>query len=250
MAKKFKDYYNLAYARLISSKIQQVRPDFPSEKFCAHTGRSIRGKEFGARVEVFALALKESLGGSYRENLELFFEILGPPLKTHTGMFTEGWWLWPIGRYIEREAPKNPKNLALSLRFIEELTRRFTGEFAIRPLLEQKPERVLRQMQKWTGHSCVHVRRLSSEGIRVHLPWAKKLDLYPSYQAECLDVLESLIAAPEKFVQKSVGNNINDLYRAHPMIAESFVERWRNSADKHTQWILRHGQRSLTKGKS
>jgi len=36
------------------------------------------------------------------EIIALFHDILGPELKTSEGMFTHGWWLWPVGRYVEQ----------------------------------------------------------------------------------------------------------------------------------------------------
>jgi 3-methyladenine DNA glycosylase AlkC len=50
-------------------------------------------------------------------------------------MFTEGWWLWPVGRYVEKHGIDNT---GISFSFIKELTKRFTGEYAIRPLLANK----------------------------------------------------------------------------------------------------------------
>ena len=40
-------------------------------------------------------------------------------LYGETGMFTEGWWLWPIGRYVERHALEKP---AETLSFLHAFT--------------------------------------------------------------------------------------------------------------------------------
>lgn len=93
MAKKFKDYYNKKTAELIAGKIRQISPRFDVKKFVALVTYRVRGKEFLARQEVFVDAFEECLGEHYTRNISLFKKILGPPLKTETGMFTEGYWL-------------------------------------------------------------------------------------------------------------------------------------------------------------
>ncbi len=54
-------------------------------------------------------------------------------------MFREGWWLWPLGRYVEKNGDID---FSVSMDFIYELTKRFTGEFAIRPLIKKYPKKV------------------------------------------------------------------------------------------------------------
>ena len=66
---------------------------------------------------------------SYSETITIFKKILGPELETAKGMFTYGWWLWPVGRYVERHGIID---FQTSVDFIYELTKRFTGEFAMR----------------------------------------------------------------------------------------------------------------------
>ena len=63
----------------------------------------------------------------------------------------------------------------LSLSFLKELTKRFTGEYAIRPLLKEHPGEVMDELIQWTKKENVHVRRLASEGIRIRLPWSPRL---------------------------------------------------------------------------
>ncbi len=249
MAKKLKDHYNINCARLIASKIGEHKPDFQKDAFVQEISRKIRGQSFLARQDVFASALVDYLDSDYLKSLDYIHKLLGPKLQQETGMFTYGYWLWPFGRWIEQQAPKHPKHLKQSLNLIYELTQRFTGEFAIRPLLDQHSLAVLKVMNMWSLDSSVHVRRLASEGLRVRLPWAKKLDVFHNHFEECQDILFNLRQAPEKFVQKSVGNNINDLYKDRPDLAKKLVQRLSSSKPmpNSTQWIIRHGQRSLRK---
>jgi 3-methyladenine DNA glycosylase AlkC len=247
MPKKLKDHYNSQCALLIAQKLQAVQKKFPADEFVNDVRRQIRGKEFLQRQDVFVNSLHGFLGPNYAKNIRLFQKILGPKLKQDTGMFTYGYWLWPIGRYVETYSASHPEHMELTIRFIYELTQRFTGEFAIRPLLRDHPHKVLPILQDWSQDKSVHVRRLASEGIRVRLPWTKKLDIFHTHFAQCFKILHYLRSAPEKFVQKSVGNNINDLYKDRPDLAQKIIDQWVTSQNLHTQWIIRHGQRSLCK---
>lgn len=247
MAAALKDHYNTDCARLIANRIARVEPKFQSELFVEMVKRGIRGKEFLARQDVFSHALKCSLQCDYRTSLDVLSESLGPELAQDTGMFKYGYWLWPVGRYIENEAPHHPEHLDASLAFIGELTARFTGEFAVRPLLARWPKEALKVMLKWSVDPNVHRRRLSSEGVRIRLPWAKRLTVFLDHPDECSKLLTHLCQAPEKFVQKSVGNNINDLFKENPALANELIRKWKKSglADaKATQWIIRHGMRN------
>ena len=243
MAKKFKDYYDIDTAKLIADKIKKVFSEFDSAGFADRISQQIVDKEFLQRQDVYAEAFEEYLGNNYSHNVEIFSLILGDELQTTEGMFTYGWWLWPIGRYIER---RGPEDFELSMNFIYELTKRFTGEFAVRPLLIQNPKKTLKFILKWSKDKNVHVRRLASEGIRISLPWAKKtlagVNEFEIYK----EILTNLKNSPEKFVQKSVGNNLNDLMKEDPVKAKEIIDLWRaQSPTKETLWIIKHGLRSV-----
>ncbi len=101
-------------------------------------------------------------------------------------------------------------------------------------------------MLKWSTDESVHVRRLSSEGMRINLPWARKstvcIDEFATYKR----ILSNLKSDPSKFVQKSVGNNLNDLYKNYPEKANEIINAWRRkNISKTTEWIIKHGLRSL-----
>ena len=242
MAKKFKDYYNKKTATLIGEKIILVKKDFDVESFAKYISKKVTGKEFLERQDVFVDAFEKFLGSNYTKNIQLFTKILGQELQTEAGMFTHGYWLWPIGRYVEKHGTKD---FAISIPFIKELTKRFTGEFAIRPLLEVYSKKTVSEILKWSKDENVHVRRLASEGMRIHLPWTKKsivcVENFSSYKK----ILTNLKNDESKFVQKSVGNNINDLYKSYPDKAEEIVSEWKNdSPSKATEWIIKHGRRN------
>ena len=242
MAKKFKDYYDIECAVLLADKIKAVRPEFKSKSFITMLKDELENKEFLQRQDAFVKAFEVYLPNDYEVIVSIFRQILGPELETTTGMFATGWWLWPVGRYIEHHGIKD---FQISITFIYELTKRFTGEFAIRPIIDKWPVEAITVIKGWSKDSNVHVRRLASEGLRIRLPWAKKsivvLDYFDDYKV----VLSNLKSDPEKFVQKSVGNNINDLVKECPDKAKEIITAWQeDNPTKETLWIIKHGLRS------
>ena len=79
----------------------------------------------------------------------------------------------------------------------------------------------------------------------ISLPWSKKLyaaiDDFENYKI----ILTNLKSDASKFVQKSVGNNLNDLYKEFPKKANEIINEWKkDSPAKETLWIIKHGLRS------
>ncbi len=239
---KHKDYYNDEYISDFSKKLHAVLPGFNEKNFCDSLAGILDSRELSARLDCITDAMQENMPGSYPEHIEAFFHMLGPELAQPEGMFRSGWWLWPAGRYVERHGNEN---WMLSLSFLKELTKRFTGEFAIRPLLRAHPGEVMDELITWTADKNVHVRRLASEGVRTRLPWSQKLlvalDEFERYSR----ILINLKDDPEKFVQKSVGNNLNDLYKDAPEKADFLIAQWEKTGHSRAQeWIIRHGRRN------
>ncbi|GHU83604.1 DNA alkylation repair protein [Clostridia bacterium] len=238
---KFKDYYDVAYAKLLAGKIKFAYPAFDAEAFVADIRGTLDNQAFSERMDLFANALDTALPENYQQSLTILYGILGDALKADSGMFSEGWWLWPVGRYVEK---RGTQSVDASLAFIEALTKRFTGEFAIRPLLQHAPVAVMERMETWSRHENVHVRRLSSEGLRIRLPWAKKLYVAIEHFELYVRVLTNLKNDGSKFVQKSVANNLHDLYKEYPDKAQQIVEMWlRDAPTEATLWIVKHGTR-------
>ena len=242
MGRKLKDYYNSAYINLLADKLAVHLKIFDAAGFSCFTKKGVAGKGLLQRQDVFVEAFEKYLPNNYAQNLKLFTKILGPTLPTEQGMYNLGWWLWPMGRYVEKHGAQN---IAASLDFIYELTQRFTGEFAIKPLLEANPKLVMKTMLRWSKDPNVHVRRLASEGLRTRLPWAKKTLAALEHPEVYLKILENLKSDSSRFVQKSIGNNLNDLYKDRPDLAEKIVKSWQKTgAEKETLWIIKHGQRN------
>ena len=239
---KHKDHYDDQYVALLSQKLSSVLPQFDPQRFSSDLTGRLDDKELFARFDYIVDAMEKSMDNDYSKNVQAFYSMLGPELSKPEGMFNLGWWLWPVGRYIERNGNKNWK---LSLAFLKELTKRFTGEYAIRPLLKEFPKEAMDELIGWASDKNVHVRRLASEGIRIRLPWSQKLfvaiDEFERYKT----ILTKLKDDPEKFVQKSVGNNLNDLFKEAPEKAEYIIAEWEKTPpSKAREWIIKHGRRN------
>lgn len=217
-------------------------PDFNENAFCHSLIGRLDDKELFARFDCIVDAMQTSMGGDYSKNIQAFFNMLGPELEQSEGMFNFGWWLWPIGRYVERYGNEN---WILSLAFLKELTKRFTGEYAIRPLLQEHPKEVMDELIEWTTDKNVHVRRLASEGVRIRLPWSQKLFVALDEFERYTTILTRLKDDQEKFIQKSVGNNLNDLYKYAPEKADFIISEWEKTGRSKAQdWIIKHGRRN------
>jgi 3-methyladenine DNA glycosylase AlkC len=240
----FKDYYGVPLAQQLAERIQGVYPDFAAQLFVARVAAGIEPLELKGRVALIAEALREHLPPDYPRALEILCAILGPENPDEQGMFDFGYWLMPVGHFVERYGLEH---FDQSLAAINAITRRFTGEFAIRPYLQHHQQRTLALLQQWASDENPHVRRLVSEGTRTRLPWATRLHAFISDPTPVLALLEQLKRDPSAYVRKSVANNLNDITRDHPDLVLQTLARWREDATPETQWIIRHALRSLVK---
>jgi hypothetical protein len=74
----------------------------------------------------------------YAEALAILLQILGPENTEETGMFSNFYWLMPVGKFIEIYGLDH---FSLSIKAIEKVTKRNTGEYAIRPYARQYPNK-------------------------------------------------------------------------------------------------------------
>lgn len=242
MAKKLKDYYDLKYLESLSGKISSITEYFDKSTFLELTKSQIDRLEFNQRQELIAKALYDSINLDYNRTISVFTQILGPELKGNSGAFSEGWWLWPIGKYVEFYGDVH---FETTINFSRELTKRFTSEYCMRPLIREYPEKSISVLKDWSKDKNERVRRLSSECLRIRLPWAKKLYTALEYFEDYFIILSNL-KDDDKYIQKSVANNLNDLYKENPEKFKFIVDSWtEESMSKSTKWIIKHGSRNV-----
>lgn len=214
------------------------------EAFARAVDARIEGLELKDRVLVLAEELRRQLGGDYVSSLGILVDALGPELREDQGMFTESWYLMPVARFVEEYGLDHPRE---SLAAIEQITRRHTGEYAIRPYLAQWHEMTMDAVRTWARSDSHNVRRLASEGIRPRLPWAGQYAPFIDDPQPVIDVMDTLIDDPSRYVRTSVANNLNDISRDHPDLAVATATRWLATGSERTAWIAAKGLRTLVK---
>jgi 3-methyladenine DNA glycosylase AlkC len=240
----FKQYYGVQLMENLAERVASIHPAFPRDQAIAHVAAEVEGLELKGRVALIAAALRAGLPQSYPEALDILLQILGPEIPAESGMFDAGWWLMPIAYFVEAYGLAESE---LSLDAIYAITKRHTGEFAIRPYLEQDPEATLARLHVWAADPNAHVRRLVSEGTRTRLPWARRLELFVRDPEPVLALLEKLKDDPSAYVRKSVANNLNDITKDHSERVLNTLAQWQAEGGAQRQWIVRHALRTLVK---
>jgi 3-methyladenine DNA glycosylase AlkC len=148
-----------------------------------------------------------------------------------------------IPDYLEQYGLEHP---AIALNAMERITIQSSCEFAIRPYLIRYQDVVMELMQQWSQHSHASVRRLSSEGCRPRLPWGMAIPAFKKDPSPVLPILHTLRTDPSEYVRKSVANNLNDIAKDNPDIVLQLAGQWLGQ-HPHTDWIVKHGCRTLLK---
>lgn len=229
---------------MLANKIITIQPDFPKAKFIKSVDSKVDELELKDRVEMIADELHTHLAKSYKKNLKILLKILGPENEEETGMFTNFYWVMPIAKYIEKYGLDD---FEISMNAIQEITKRNTGEYTIRPFLKKYPKATLKEMKLWSKDKNKHVRRLASEGVRPRLPWATKLDQFIENPKPILPILNNLKDDHSKYVQKSVANCINDILKDNSEIGKALIDKWNVKPTKERKWIIKHALRNLLK---
>lgn len=206
--------------------LQQVRDDAWEER------------ELKQRMKHIALVLHQFLPGQYDQGIEKIYSLITALRKNDIKggleymIFTE---------YVENFGLEHYNT---SMEAMEFITQFISCEYAIRPFILRYPEKAMRQMQRWSKHESLHVRRFSSEGCRPRLPWAMALPALKKDPAPILPILENLKDDTSEFVRKSVANNLNDIAKDNPDTVLEIVKEWQGHSSR-TDWIIKHGSRTL-----
>jgi 3-methyladenine DNA glycosylase AlkC len=227
-------------AIILADKILEVYPEFNKDGYAKEIKKECKDLAYTKRVELHAEKLKKFLPEDYLKALKILISILGPENPEETGMFTNFYWILPIGKFVQIYGLDYFED---SIKAIEEITKRNTGEYAIRPYIEKYPKETLKIMKAWAKSKNFHLRRLASEGLRPKLPWAPKLDTFNDNPKPVFEILEMLKEDEVKFVQKSVGNHIRDWVKVNPDFANPVLDTWAKSENKNTQWIVKRARR-------
>ncbi len=233
--------YNPRFFQSFTKMAKEVIPKFNEEQFLKQVFNATwEAKELKQRVRHISTCLKEQLPGDYQIQVSYIIRLIDQ-LENVGAKGGFEYMFFPD--FIEQYGLDD---LETSLKAIEKITQFISCEFAIRPFLLNYQNEVMKHMLEWSQHPHHHVRRFSSEGCRPRLPWAMAIPQLKKEPAPILPILENLKNDESLFVRKSVANNLNDIAKDHPDVVVELVTRWKGKS-KETDWIIRHGCRSLLK---
>lgn len=240
----FKNEFSFPNARRIAVAVQCVHPAFNLARFARGLEAAIAPLELKQRMQLIADRLEACLPAHPPALFEILTAALSNGESDTTGL--RGFLVWPLTEIVAR---RGLDHFEESMAALEEMTRRFTAEFAIRPFLRLHQDRALRQLAHWCKHPDEHVRRLVSEGSRPLLPWGGNLPELLKPPFPTLDLLEQLHRDPSDYVRLSVSNHLNDFSKHHPELVVATLQRWlaETPDDARVQKIARHACRTLLK---
>ena len=235
-------YFGVNLAELLSNKILGVYKEFNKVEYITAIRENCDNLSYTKRIELHADQLNNYLPKDFKQAAKILVSILGEENKNETGMFKEYYWIMPIGKYIEKYGLDYYEE---SMSAIEEITKRNTGEYAIRPFIRKYPEKSLQRMTIWAKSENFHLRRLSSEGLRPKLPWATKLETFNENPEPVFKILEILKEDEVLFVKKSVANHLTDWLKVKKEPTVRLINRWSESKNKNTNWIIKRATRKI-----
>ncbi len=240
----FKNKINQEVAETIAGRIKKNFKSFDDKGFVANVVKKLDPLELKERSIMIAEELMIFLPDNYEEAVKVLILSLGDQAKDETNIGNNGFQHFPISNFIEKYGVEH---FDASIKLIEALTKRFTGEFAIRPFLIKYPKKTLDVMYQWSKSDNLHLKRLASEGTRPYLPWGIKLQQFINDPTPVLPILEQLKNDPSKYVQNSVANNLNSISKDNPDIVIKTLREWKKNPTKTIDWITKHALRTLFK---
>jgi len=242
---KHKDWYTPKFVQIFCHEINPKNKYFKNIDFINSYKKSYKNLELKDRMKLISSLLCDYLDCDYKKQLKILSALLGDPWPYEDGMFTYGFFLYPFSQFIEMNCGKDFEQ---SLMTIEKLTMQFTGEWAIRPLANMDGTKVLKQMKLWSKHENFHVRRLSSEGLRLRLPWGMKIDWANKNPEKTLPIYNKLRNDKSLYVRRSVANAMGDIIKVNEDLAYATFQKWLSmKKTKENLWVIKHAIRTPLK---
>ncbi|WP_461640016.1 DNA alkylation repair protein [Leucobacter sp. BZR 635] len=198
--------------------------------------------EVGAAQELGILKRMAAIGSALQQHLAPTELAL---LAEHPSDTVRGWWCFATAA---NEA-LDPAALLAECRpraDDEHFTVREWVWMALRPRLVQDLAGSVALLEPWTQDSSPSVRRFASESLRPRGVWASHIKALKEQPSLGEPLLEPLRADPERYVQDSVANWINDASKTAPDWARELCARWlTESPAAATERIVARALRSL-----
>lgn len=244
MAEPLKHFFNERLIRGIADELRRAYPPLRKAPFVASCMSGLTDLALIARGWHIAEVMHDHLPQPFPKAAEILVASLGPE---HEGTGSFGMAPFRYLPHICLVQKYGLEDFEPAMRAQYELTKRFSAESSIRAFLVRYPEAAYARLRYWAQDGNVHVRRLVSEGTRPRLPWAPRLRAFQEDPGPVIALLELLKDDPERYVQRSVANNLNDIGKDHPDLAVELCRRWSKDASPARRWIVKHALRSLVK---
>ncbi len=243
-----KDYlFNKEKVVKISKEIKAVYGDFDDGKFAKQVLSKFPELELMERVYWIRDCLREFLPQEYREAVGILVESLPEPCNPNLSDDDFGSFIYSPYSYFVSEYGCSRADLQFSLLALKEMTTRFSVEGPIRFFLNAFPDETMKMLQKWSKADHYHVRRLSSEGTRPSLPWAKKISIS---HKDPISILDKLYSDKTRFVTRSVANHLNDISKIDSDLVVTKLKKWQKEGKQdpvEMEFVTRHSLRTLVK---
>ena len=237
MPEPIKNYLNGDSIHEFALAIKSVYEPFPAEDFVnATVDEAWEGLELKARGRQLTVNMGKYLPKNYTEAIGILDKV---------SLCYDGWGLFSFPDFVEVFG-QDEENWDVSMSALARYTQKTSSELAVRPFIIKHEQRMMAQMYAWSKDENEHIRRLASEGSRPALPWGIALNSFKKDPAPVLPILEQLKTDPSAYVRKSVANNLNDISKTHPDLIVKLAKEW-HGKNEHTDWIIKHGCRTLLK---
>jgi len=250
MPEPFKNFFNIPLIEKMGALLANAFPNFDQQRFIGLASENFEALELKQRSNQIRDALVATLPNDIATSSQILLQTLGPEAPIDGGTSKEGngglsgFAIMPMADFVAEIGINDP---ATSFVVLEELTKRFSAEFAVRPFIVADPKMAMRQFAKWAKSDNAHVRRLASEGCRPLLPWGIRLQQFVSDPTPILPILETLKDDATEYVCRSVANNLNDIAKNQPDLVTQIAGEWLKDASRNRERLVRHACRTLIK---
>ncbi len=243
-----KDYlFNEEKVKKLAKEIVSVYPEFPKGKFVRELVVRFPELELMERIGAIREVLYKYLPADYEQAVAIILKALPPALDNSKSDDDFGEFIYAPYSYYVAEYGCTKAHLQTSLKALEEITKCFSGEAALRSFINAFPAETLKVVEGWAKSPEYHVRRLASEGTRPNLPWAKKIN----YDTKAiLPIIHLLHKDKTRYVTRSVANHLNDVSKFAKAEVFALLEKWQNEKvqnESELAFIAKHSLRTLIK---
>jgi len=232
--------FNRSVVEVVTDCIASVYPSLVRYEFIEDIINGFPSRELKQRMSWMREIIEKHLPNDYRTTIQILINSL---------KYAENIGGFAFSSYADYVMVNGCETdyLELSLDAIGEITKYFSGEFAIRSFINTFPEKTFARIKIWSQSENIDQRRLASEGLRPKLPWAKSISF--DYKTGA-SILENLYLDHERYVTRSVSNHLNDISKIDPDYVVETLARWQESKkqdETEMSYIVHHSLRTSIK---